>query len=698
MESFRSEIENPIVAKEIIELDKKIRLYKDGKLDDTQFKSLRLARGIYGQRQPGVQMIRIKIPYGKFTSEQLRKLADISDEYSRGRLHITTRQDIQIHYVNIDRTPQLWEDLEKSDITLREACGNVVRNITASETAGIDPDEPFDVSPYAHALFEYLLRNPVCQEMGRKIKISFSASDKDLAVSFVHDLGFIAKIKDGKRGFKVMLAGGIGAQPHHAQIAHEFLPEDQVIPFTESVLRVFDHYGERAKRMKARMKFLLKEVGLDEFLKLVKNEEKALPYHTYPVDTSAFDQKPQLPSFESTPVEIENQQAYESWKKTNVIPQKQDGLFAVGIKIFLGDFYTSEARKLAHIIEKYSSDEARFTIGQSILLRNIKEEYLPEVYNELKAIGFSKSGYKSIVDITACPGTDTCNLGIASSTGITRELEKVIENEYPEYLSNRDMNIKISGCMNACGQHSLAQIGFQGMTIKSGQLIAPALQVLLGGGILGNGQGRFADKVIKIPSKRGPQALRLLLDDYQSQKETDETFLNYYDRQGKIYFFDLLKELSQTDNLVEDDFIDWGHEKPYIKAIGIGECAAVIIDLVTTLLFESEEKIGFAQENYEAGNWADSIYHSYSSLINSAKALLTADQHKTNRYNMIIKQFDEHYVQTGKIQLDHSFEDLVNQIKNNEPTEAFAVNYLALAKSFYKKVDQFRAKELKSKK
>ncbi len=696
MESFRSEIENPIVAKEIIELEKKIRLYKEGKLDDSQFKTLRLARGIYGQRQPGVQMIRIKIPYGKFSSEQLRKIADVSDEYSRGRLHITTRQDIQIHYVNIDRTPQLWEDLEKSDITLREACGNVVRNITASETAGIDPDEPFDVSPHAHALFQYLLRNPVCQEMGRKIKISFSATDQDSAFSFIHDLGFIAKIQEGKRGFKVLLGGGIGAQPHHALTVHEFLPEDQVIPFTESVLRVFDHYGERAKRMKARMKFLVKEVGLEEFLNLVAQESKALPYHSYPIDTTAFEQDPQLPTINATPVNIENQKEYEAWKQHNVFPQKQPGLVAIGIKIFLGDFYTDEARKLADIIEKYSSDEARFTIGQNILLRNIKEDYLPEVFIQLKAIGFTKSGYKSIVDITACPGTDTCNLGIASSTGITRELEKVIENEYPEFLFNRDITIKISGCMNACGQHSLAQIGFQGMTVKSGELVAPALQVLLGGGVLGNGEGRFADKVIKIPSKRGPQALRLLLNDYQSNKNEEENFLNYYDRQGKIYFFELLKDLSETDNLIEEDFIDWGHDKPYIKAIGIGECAAVIIDLVTTLLFESEEKIGFAKETLQAGKWADSIYHSYAALINIAKALLISEDHAANRYNIILKQFDEHFVQTGKIQLEHSFEDLVNQIKDNKPTEDFAINYLALAESFYEKADQFRANTLKN--
>ncbi len=283
MKSFRSEIENPVVEKEIIELERKIRLFKEGKMDDSRFKTLRLARGIYGQRQPGVQMIRIKIPFGKFSSKQLRTLANVSDEYSRGRLHITTRQDIQIHYVSIDRTPQLWEELEKSDITLREACGNVVRNITASETAGVDINEPFDVSPHAHAVFKYLLRNPICQEMGRKVKIAFSVSEEDSALSFVHDLGFIAKEREGKRGFKVMLGGGIGAQPHHAQLAYDFLPEDKIIPFIESVLRVFDHYGERAKRMKARMKFLVKELGLEKFMTLVEKQTLALPYRSIPL-------------------------------------------------------------------------------------------------------------------------------------------------------------------------------------------------------------------------------------------------------------------------------------------------------------------------------------------------------------------------------------------------------------------------------
>src|SRR5688500_14898734 len=258
MESFRSELEdvnNPVVARDIVDLERKIRLFRDGKIDEEKFRSLRLVRGIYGQRQPGVQMVRIKLPFGRVTTKQLRRIADISDEYASGNLHATTRQDIQIHFVSLDRTPELWTRLEQDEITLREACGNTVRNITASPTAGIDPKELFDVSPYAHEMFRYLLRNPVCQEMGRKFKIAFSANEEDTAYVFIHDLGFIPKIKDGKRGFKVVIGGGLGANPYLAEIAYEFLEEDKIIPFTEAVLRVFDRYGERTRRMKARFKF-----------------------------------------------------------------------------------------------------------------------------------------------------------------------------------------------------------------------------------------------------------------------------------------------------------------------------------------------------------------------------------------------------------------------------------------------------------
>jgi len=693
MESFRTEIENPIVQKDIIDLERKIRLFKEGKIDDERFRSLRLARGVYGQRQEGVQMIRIKLPFGKVSSEQLVRITKVSDEYSTGRLHITTRQDIQIHYVSLDRTPQLWADLEKDDITLREACGNTVRNITASENAGIDPEEPFDVSPYAHALFQFFLRNPVCQEMGRKFKMSFSSSDKDTALSYLHDLGFIPKIVNGERGFKLMLGGGLGSQPSHAELLSDFVPVNQIIPMTEGVLRIFDRYGERAKRLKARMKFLIKEIGKDEFLRLVEEEKKALSYQTVEIDTTAFDGPIPAPALEVPKVTIEDVAAYDAWKKSNVITQKQAGYVAIGIKVALGDFYTDKARALADLIKNYGANELRFTLRQDILIRNIKEENLPFFYQELAKLDFVTLGYNTINDVTACPGTDTCNLGIASSTGIAVELERVLATEYPQYSNNQEITIKISGCMNACGQHNMAEIGFQGMSINSGKLVAPALQVLLGGGNLGNGQGRFSDKVIKIPSRRGPEALRLILNDFEANAN-GQSFLNYYDAKGEKYFYEYLKPLADVTNLTEADFVDWGNADNYVKAVGVGECAGVVIDLVATLLVEAKDKLTFSQEAVNDQKWSDSIYLTYAGLVNAAKALLLAENQKTNHHAGIIDLFDTVFVETNKIQLATTFKDLVYQIKDNEPSEAFAKKYLEQAKAFFATIEKYREKDL----
>lgn len=693
MESFRTEIENPIVQKDIIDLERKIRLFKEGKIDDERFRSLRLARGVYGQRQEGVQMIRIKLPFGKVSSEQLVRITKVSDEYSTGRLHITTRQDIQIHYVSLDRTPELWADLEKDDITLREACGNTVRNITASETAGIDPDEPFDVSPYAHALFQFFLRNPVCQEMGRKFKMSFSSSDKDTALSYLHDLGFIPKIVNGERGFKVMLGGGLGSQPSHAELLSEFVPVNQIIPMTEGVLRIFDRYGERAKRLKARMKFLIKEIGKDEFLRLVEEEKKALSFQTVEIDTTAFDGPIPAPALEVPKVTIEDTPSFEAWKKSNVIAQKQAGYVAIGIKVALGDFYTDKARALADLIKNYGANELRFTLRQDILIRNIKEENLPFFYQELAKLDFVTLGYNTINDVTACPGTDTCNLGIASSTGIAVELERVLATEYPQYSNNNEITIKISGCMNACGQHNMAEIGFQGMSINSGKLVAPALQVLLGGGNLGNGQGRFSDKVIKIPSRRGPEALRLILNDFEANSN-GQSFLNYYDAKGEKYFYEFLKPLADVTNLTEADFVDWGNADNYVKAVGVGECAGVVIDLVATLLVEAKDKLTFSQEAVNDQKWSDSIYLTYAGFVNAAKALLLAEKQKTNHHAGIIDLFDTVFVETNKIQLATAFKELVYQIKVNEPSEAFAKQYLEQATAFFATIEEYRAKDL----
>ena len=512
MQSFRSEIENPIVEKDIIELADKIQLFHEGKVDEEKFRSLRLARGVYGQRQEGVQMIRIKLPYGRVRSNQLRRICAVSDEYSRGRLHITTRQDIQIHYVDLNRTPELWAELEKDNVTLREACGNVVRNVTASETAGFDVNEPFDVQPYAHAVFQEFLRNPICQEMGRKFKVSFSNTDEDTGLSYLHDIGFIAKEQNGTRGFKILVAGGLGSQPRHAETLYDFLPADEIIPLMNAILRVFDRYGERKSRAKARMKFLMADIGLDAFKELVEAQRIAVPYTSFPIDADGYDYATPVEVAEIPQVTIEDTKAFEQWKATNLIPQKQEGYVAVGIKVLLGDFYTDKARLLADLVDKYAAGEVRLTLRQNIVIPFVKEELIEVVYAELAKLGFVEAGYNKAVDITACPGTDTCNLGIASSTGIAEELERVIAAEYPQYLNNEDLVIKISGCMNACGQHNMANIGFQGMSVRTkDKLVAPALQVLLGGGNLGDGNARFADKVVKIPSKRGPEALRLSL-------------------------------------------------------------------------------------------------------------------------------------------------------------------------------------------
>jgi sulfite reductase (ferredoxin) len=693
MQSFQTEIEDPIVQKEIIDLEKKIHSFRSGLIDDERFRSLRLARGIYGQRQEGVQMIRIKLPYGKVTSEQLKRITEVSDKYSTGRLHITTRQDIQIHYVSLDRTPELWSELAKDDITLREACGNTVRNITGSELAGVDVDEPFDVSPYAHGLFQYLLRNPICQEMGRKFKISFSSSDKDTALSYLHDLGFIPKIVNGEKGFKIMFAGGLGSQPSHAELLSEFVPVNQIIPTAEGIIRVFDRYGERAKRLKARMKFLIKDLGRDEFLRLVEEEKKALPFHSYEIDTTAFEGPITEPLLAVPSVTIGDVAAFEAWKKSNVIAQKQTGYVAIGIKVLLGDFYTDKAKLLADLIKNYGANELRFSLRQNIVLRNIKEENLPFFYQELAKLDMVALGYDTIGDITACPGTDTCNLGIASSTGIADELERVLKTEYPQYSNNQEITIKISGCMNACGQHNMSEIGFQGMSINAGKLVAPALQVLLGGGNLGNGVGRFSDKVIKIPSRRGPDALRYILNDFEANGN-GLSFLNYYDAKGEKYFYEFLKPLADVTNLTEADFVDWGNADNYVKAVGVGECAGVVIDLVATLLFEAKDKLTFAQEAFEEGKWSDSIYLAYAGFVNGAKALLLAENQKTNHHAGIIDLFDTVFIETNKIELNSTFKDLVYQIKNNEPSEAFASKYIQEAVSFFENLETYRAKDL----
>jgi sulfite reductase (ferredoxin) len=693
MQSFRTELENPIVERDIIELEKKIREFREGKMPEEKFRSLRLARGVYGQRQQGVQMVRIKLPYGKMTFAQWKRISAVSDEYSTGNLHLTTRQDIQIHFVSLDRTPEMWAELEKDNVTIREACGNTVRNITASDMAGVDPDEPFDVTPYAHAMFEYFLRKPVCQEMGRKFKIAFSSSEKDTALTFMHDLGVIPRVREvnGKKqlGFKVLVGGGLGAQPHLAITTHEFLEEDFLIPYLESVLRVFDRHGERNSRHKARIKFLIQKIGIDAFNALVAEEQTALTHQRYHIDTKLFKDAtaPASPKVESTT--IANPYQFELWKNTNVAKQKQDGYVAVYVRVPNGNISSDTSRRLIEKLENVIADDIRVTINQGLLFRYVKPEHLEYVYNTLEAEGFAAPGFGSTADVTSCPGTDTCNLGISNSTGTAIALSRVIEDEYPEFLYNKELAIKISGCMNSCGQHGMASIGFHGSSLKAKGQILPALQVLIGGGILGSGEGRVADKVLKVPSKRGPDVLRSVLNDYKANGETEETFLKYTERKGEKYYYELLKPLASLETLLAEDYIDWGQEEKFATAIGVGECAGVMIDLVATLILEAEEKLSLSDECLSNKAWADGIYHAYAGFIHTAKALLLQSGVQCNTQHGIINDFEKHFVEKG-LYNGASFKETVLQINKQEPSEAFAREYLQKAKAFAIWAKQYR--------
>lgn len=677
--------------KDIVELKERIKDFRTGKEDEEKFKLYRLTRGVYGQRQLGVQMFRIKVPYGKITPRQIKVIADIADQYGSSNLHLTTRQDIQLHYVKLEDSPKVWLELTNNGMTGREACGNTVRNLTASPTAGIDPAEPFDVTPYAHATAYYFLRNPICQDMGRKIKPSFSSSDADTAFSYFHDFGFIPKIKNGVKGFKVLVGGGLGAQAIFAPTAFEFLETDKIIPFMEASLRVFDRYGERAKRQKARMKFLVKKLGIDGFMDLVNEEWKSLKHQSYPIQAVDYSQEEAVNYFEPQIKQVSESQPYDLWIKTNTFEQKQSGYYGVYLKILLGDISSDKARDLVPILEKYAAQDLRITVNQGLLLRFVHKDHLAELYMALKSIGMADPGFDSIGDVTACPGTDTCNLGVTNSTGLAEVIEEMIRDEYPEHLEEKHIKIKISGCMNACGQHMVGNIGFSGSSIKKNDLVIPAMQVVLGGGTDPSGQGWIAEKVIKLPTKKILDGIRALLNDYDQHATEGEYYNDYYRRQGKKYFYELLKPLANIELLSGTDLFDWGQDHEYKQEIGVGECAAVVLDLVGTIIKDASERLEEGKEELKQGNFSEAAYFAYSTRVIAAKALLLADDISCNTQINIINDFQEKFVEAGKLSYTGDFREETLAIKKQEPTEAFVNTYLANAEAFLKQVLDYRA-------
>jgi len=690
---------SPVDQKDIQELERRIGDFQRGKEDTERFRLYRLTRGVYGQRQEGVQMFRLKLPYGRVNSAQLVRIADVSDRYATGNLHITTRQNVQLHYVKLANSPKVWTELAQMNLTAREACGNTVRNFTASPTAGIDPQEPFDVSPYAEASFQYFLRNPICQEMGRKIKIAFSSSEADSAFTYFHDYGFIPKIQtvDGveQRGFKVLVGGGLGAQAITGVLAYDFLPEDQIIPFMEAGLRVFDRHGEREKRMKARMKFLIQKLGFEAWMELVKQEWKALKNKTVAIDRNLVPEEAPLgQGIVPADVKPVDEHWYNEWLRTNTFEQKQKGYFGIYVRIVLGDLPSEKARKLAAVIKDYAADDIRFTVNQGLLLKFIRPEALPFWFNKLHELGLALPGADSTADITACPGTDTCALGVTNSTGLSKILEELIREEYPDMIDEKFFKIKISGCMNACGQHMAANLGFHGSSFKHGELVIPAMQVVLGGGVAPDGRGFIADKIVKVPTKRIPDVVRYVFDDFEKNGLEGEYYNDYFLRLGEKHFYALLKPLAGLKTLTQEEYFDWGQDRMYKQEIGVGECAAVILDMVGVILKDAMDKIVAARETLAQGEWSDAIYSSYAAFVIAAKAMLLSKDIKCNTQKGVIDDFQTHFVESGEYTEVGNFTELVLQINQYEPEENFATDYFAQAESFVRSVINIREAKL----
>ena len=568
------------LAREIDIFEQQMELRKQGKIDEKVFAETRLRRGIYGQRYDNGQrhdgkriqklklsadvikgpdtlwdapgMMRIKIPFGGLNPEQLEVLAELSEEYADGVSHVTTRQDIQYHFVHIDDTPSLMRRLAAVGITSREACGNVVRNVTACPLAGICRDETFDTTPYAKACSRFLLGHPDTQDFGRKFKIAFSGCQQHpCGLVTMHDMGAIAKTKvvDGKekRGFALYVGGGLGSVPYKAKLFDEFLPEEELLPISQAISRVFARLGEKRNRARARVKFLIANLGIDEFRKLVLAERQKLAndprWTAHLASVNEQTEEPLKPGVSLNG--SERPDGFDAWYATNVYKQRQPGYVAATVTLPLGDASADQLRALADIARRFVKDTIRTTVEQNILFRWVSEADLPEFYRAIKAIGLGAPDAATIVDVTACPGTDTCKLGIASSRGLARELRyRLGEKSLQLDEAVKNLRIKVSGCFNSCGQHHIADIGFYGINRNVKGFQVPHFQVILGGKFHDNA-GEYGVPIGAVPSKRIPEAVLSITEYYVRKRLKDERFQDFVRRIGKKEIKDLLEDLTK---------------------------------------------------------------------------------------------------------------------------------------------------------
>ena len=567
---------------EIDEFEAGVKRFQSGDWDPTDFMAFRLRQGVYGQRQPDVHMFRIKIPFGGMTADQLDMMGEVVATYAPlNRGHVTTRENIQLHHIPLPDTATIMRMLASVGLTTREACGNTVRNVTGCAIAGVCADEPFDVTPYAAAYSRYFVRHPFTQSMPRKIKSAFSGCDRDCAITGIHDVGFIPRVQDGQKGFKMLMGGGTSIMPRIAPTLYEFVPEDEFLRITEAALRVFHNSDElRRNRMKARVKFLIDRIGIDDYRVLVEEQlQEAWAQRSFDPAGLLFidNEEADAPSLDGDFQPTGSEPEFGRWLDTNVQPQKQGGYHTVTAKLPLGDIDADQFHKLADLTRKYGAGRARLTHQQNLAVRWVPENALYEVWQRLKEIGFGDAGALEITDVVSCPGTDSCKLGITSSMGLGRavsEAVSVIDQENDPLI--RKMHIKMSGCPNGCGQHHVADIGFHGAAAKGPSGQVPAYEMFLGGGFE-EGDTRIGLRVkTKVPAKRMPDALRKVLDFYKAERNDEEIFRDFAARVGPESFEPVLAEFKEVPELNReslDVYIDWSKTVKYVLERGEGECA-----------------------------------------------------------------------------------------------------------------------------
>jgi sulfite reductase (ferredoxin) len=680
----------PDLAEEIDVFETELALRRQDKLEERVFSETRLRRGVYGQRYdngqrydgvrvqtlaypagtvskgpntlwdaPGMQ--RIKVPFGGLDAAQLETLAELAEEYSDGIAHVTTRQDFQLHFVHVENTPALMRRLATVGITTREACGNSVRNVTACPYAGVCADEPFDVSPYARALSRFLLGHPDCQEFGRKFKPAFSGcAQHACGLTAMHDLGAVAVTRGENgtpvRGFALSVGGGLGAVPHPAKLLEPFLPPEELLPTAQAIARVFARLGEKKNRNRARLKFLVDDLGIDAFRRLVREERAVLPHDPRWVDlvraAEGERESPLRPPGE-VPAQAAADPAFTRWLASNVRPQAQAGYAVATVTLPLGDITAGQLRALADVARRYTHETVRTTVEQNIVLRWVSRADLPALHAELRAAGLGQPGAGGIVDVVACPGTDTCKLGISASRGLAAELRKRLEESaFRMDAVVRDLHIKVSGCFNSCGQHHIADLGFYGVSRKLGGRAVPHFQVVLGGEWTRNA-GAFGLPILAIPSRRIPQAVTRIADLFLADRREGERFQDFVKRVGKARIKDALADLAALPAPEAADaelFRDWGDARAYSTGdIGVGECAGEVVSAVEFGLAAAERSVFEAQLALEEGQAADAARRAQGAMLRAAGSLLRIEMEAVpEQAETVVAEFRTRFYDTQK--------------------------------------------------